>query len=75
MQRQAGNQAKGGMPVLPELNEFYRLTNEDHMIFRRRTTVETQGRYHKADRADAQLLLAKQWPYQTYLPRALRVRS
>jgi hypothetical protein len=51
-------QSKRKAPVLPELNEFYRLTNEDHMIFRRRrVSVATQGAYHKADRADAHRML------------------
>lgn len=46
--------SQSASPVLPELNEFYRLTNEDHMIFRRRrVSVEQQGRYHKSDRQDA----------------------
>jgi len=32
------------------------LTNEDHMIFRARMSVQAQAALHKADRADARLM-------------------
>jgi hypothetical protein len=53
MSTQTRSEEKRKAPVLPELNPFYRLTNEDHMIFRRRRVpVAIQGAYHKADRRD-----------------------
>jgi hypothetical protein len=48
------------------------LSSQDREIMMYRIGIDAWCGYAEADARDAQVMLAAQWPYQTYLPRGVQ---